>query len=252
MVDYINQIIAGDALTVMRDMPSDCISFILTAPPHFSPNSVSGKENCAHDFDIPSLTDGQATSSLFCVKCGAPRHPLGFEGDVREYVHSLCARFGEAFRLLKEDGICCVVLGDTRRAAGSMFGIPFRFAREMLNRTWVLKDVFMLQRGANSDLDHVFIFTKSDIAMGKWRQSPLKVFHGQTIVKGFGYGAFPPNLVARLLEIYCPRDGVVLDCFAGSCMVGLVSKQSGRNWVAIEINKNYCQIGTERIKKGIL
>ncbi|NQT32215.1 MAG: site-specific DNA-methyltransferase, partial [Candidatus Omnitrophica bacterium] len=191
-----------------------------------------------------------ATDSLFCVKCGTPRYLLGHEEHVDAYIQNLCGIFDEAFRLLKEDGVCCVTLGDTRAGSGSLFGIPFRFAEEMRKRKrkWVLKDVFMLQRRANSDMDHVFVFTKTDVPMGKWKHSPLKVFHGQTVVKGFGYGAFPANMVSRLLEIYCPKDGVVMDFFCGSGIVLRLAKDFGCSYVGIEINKEYAEIGRELLQ----
>lgn len=247
-MNYLNQIITGEAFATMKQIPPASISFIITAPPHFSAQPIPNDENCVHNFAVKSITGQPATGSLFCVKCGTPKYLLGFEEGAEKYVKNLCNIFDEAFRLLKDDGICCVTLGDTRAGSGSLFGVPFRFAEEMRRRKWVLKDMFMLQRKANSDMDHIFVFTKNDTPLGKWNQSPLKVYHGQETVKGFGYGAFPANMVSRLIEIYCPKDGVVMDFFCGSGMVLKIARDMKKQYVGIEVNASYAEMGRERVK----
>jgi site-specific DNA-methyltransferase (adenine-specific) len=37
---YINKIICGDSLTVMREMPSECLDLVVTSPPYNLKNST--------------------------------------------------------------------------------------------------------------------------------------------------------------------------------------------------------------------
>jgi len=41
--------------------------------------------------------------------------------------------------------------------------------------------------------------------------------------------------------------GIVLDPFAGTCTTGVVAKKLKRNWIMIELNKKYCEIGRQRL-----
>ncbi len=38
--DYIDKIICGDSLTVMREMPSECLDLVVTSPPYNLKNST--------------------------------------------------------------------------------------------------------------------------------------------------------------------------------------------------------------------
>jgi len=43
------------------------------------------------------------------------------------------------------------------------------------------------------------------------------------------------------------KAGIVLDPFAGSCTTAVVAKKHKRNWIMIEINPKYCEMGRQRL-----
>jgi len=43
------------------------------------------------------------------------------------------------------------------------------------------------------------------------------------------------------------KAGIVLDPFAGVCTTAVVAKKLKRNWIMIEINPQYCEIGRRRL-----
>ena len=49
-----------------------------------------------------------------------------------------------------------------------------------------------------------------------------------------------------------PKDGIVLDPFAGSGTTLKMAKQLGRNYIGIEISKEYCEIAEKRLKQETL
>ena len=65
-----------------------------------------------------------------CVRCGATWCKLGEEETSEEYIDHLIEVFVEAKRVLRDDGVMWVNLGDTYRN-GSALGIPWRFALRM-------------------------------------------------------------------------------------------------------------------------
>ena len=46
---------------------------------------------------------------------------------------------------------------------------------------------------------------------------------------------FPESLVDPFIRCFCPPDGIVLDCFAGSGTVAAVAKKTGRSSISIDI-----------------
>ena len=57
---------------------------------------------------------------------------------------------------------------------------------------------------------------------------------------------FPTKLVKQCLKCGCPKDGLVLDPFAGSGTTGMVAKQNGRDFVLIELSPDYVKICEQR------
>jgi len=64
--------------------------------------------------------------------------------------------------------------------------------------------------------------------------------------KGLHFAPFPRELVRRCLLIGCPKDGVVLDPFAGSGTVGEVAKKLGRKAILVDIVSDYVGLIKER------
>ena len=64
------------------------------------------------------------------------------------------------------------------------------------------------------------------------------------------FAVFPETLVEPLIKAGCPKDGVVLDPFAGSGTTGVVAKRLGRSSIMIEISPEYCKIIKERMNWG--
>lgn len=50
-----------------------------------------------------------------------------------------------------------------------------------------------------------------------------------------------------LVEHYCPENGTVLDCFTGVSPVGVACKNLNRNFIGIELDKEYYDIAMKRI-----
>ena len=62
------------------------------------------------------------------------------------------------------------------------------------------------------------------------------------------YAAYPEDLCKIPLIATCPKDGIVLDPFAGTGTTMLVAKQLGLKSVGLELSEEYIQIAAERCK----
>ena len=67
---------------------------------------------------------------------------------------------------------------------------------------------------------------------------------------GAHFAAFPPKLAETCILAGCPAGGIVLDPFFGSGTTGLVAVQTGRQYIGIDINGEYCRLADKRINGG--
>lgn len=58
---------------------------------------------------------------------------------------------------------------------------------------------------------------------------------------------FPDKIPYDFIQCFCPPDGVVLDPFGGCGSTAVAAKQLGRNYIVIDIAKEYCELAKERI-----
>lgn len=130
----------------------------------FSVN-LNDKKN---SYDRSSLAEG--IKSGFCLKCGAWKGTLGLEPNFELYIKHLCDIYDLVWQVLKPTGTNWVNMGDTYAGSGGAGGdynkgglregqlkykqnkprntpstcltmIPERFAIEMINRGWILRNI---------------------------------------------------------------------------------------------------------------
>ena len=155
MIDK-NKIYTGHALEILKSFDDKSINMCITSPPYWS------------------LRDYNTTPVKWNDDWNGE---LGAEPDFEQYINHLCDVFDEVKRVLKDDGTCWVNMGDTYggsclglsygvRTKGkksilkttdylpkvahsrgiyskSLLLIPFRFAIEMMNRGWTVRNVII-------------------------------------------------------------------------------------------------------------
>lgn len=138
--NWVDQIVHGDAGKVMSQLPDRSIHSIVTSPPYF----------LQRDYSIES-------------QIGAERTP-------EEYVEALRIVFGEARRILREDGTLWLNLGD-KYHNGSLLGMPWRVALALMDDGWILRsDIIWHKPNAmpssvknrpTTDHEYIFLLCKS-------------------------------------------------------------------------------------------
>ena len=151
--------------------------------------------------------------SNFCQKCGAWKGQLGLEPTFDLYIKHLCNIFDEVKRVLRKDGTCWINIGDTYWGGGqggndypgkqvvpssgyghkakgisysnkSLVMIPFRFAIEMVNRGWILRNTIIWHKPNcmpssvkdrfTVDFEYLFFFTKNKKYYFETQYEPIK------------------------------------------------------------------------------
>jgi len=65
---------------------------------------------------------------------------------------------------------------------------------------------------------------------------------------GAHFAVFPPDLIIPCILAGCPEGGLVLDPFCGAGTTGLVCANLNRQFIGIDLKKEYCDISIKRIK----
>jgi site-specific DNA-methyltransferase (adenine-specific) len=136
----LNTIYTGDALEVLQTLPDNSIDCVITSPPYWG----------LRDYNVA----GQ----------------LGQEDTPEAYIRALLVVFNEVYRVLHPGGTCFVNLGDTYTGNKSLLMTPYRFAWQMIEAGWVLRNIIVWhkpnQMPSNAkdrftvDFEPVFFFTK--------------------------------------------------------------------------------------------
>ena len=173
-----NKILQGDALSTLKTLPNESVDMVMTSPPYWA----------LRDYGV----EGQ----------------LGLESTFQEYINKLCDIFDEVKRVLKKEGTCWVNMGDTYNSGGNyrsqqdgqeegvishkhykntgfvktdkklqglkdkcLLQIPSRFAIEMTNRGWILRNELIWHKPNcmpssakdrfTVDFEKIFFFSKN-------------------------------------------------------------------------------------------
>lgn len=65
---------------------------------------------------------------------------------------------------------------------------------------------------------------------------------------GAHFAVFPPALIEPIIKAGCPKNGVVLDPFAGSGMALRAARKLGRKFIGIDINPEYVEMSLRRVR----
>lgn len=64
------------------------------------------------------------------------------------------------------------------------------------------------------------------------------------------FAVYPPELCETPIKAGCPKEGIVLDPFMGSGTTAEVAQRLGRNYLGIELNREYIKLAEKRLAKG--
>jgi len=193
----INEIITGHALEILKTLPEKSVNMCITSPPYWGLRDYKTKP--------VKWNDGWEGE-------------LGTEPNFNQYINHLCDIFDEVKRVLYNDGTCWVNIGDTYGGSSlnkpycvktkgetsflknvehlqktahtrgqyekCLLLIPFRFAIEMVNRGWVIRNVIIWQKTNatpssakdrfNADFEYLFFFSKNKKYYFKQQLEPIK------------------------------------------------------------------------------
>ncbi len=267
---YLNKIVCGDSLEVMRKIPSESIDLMVTSPPYA---------------DQRKKTYGGV-------------HP-------DKYVEWILPITAELKRVLKSDGSFILNIKE-KVVDGERHTYVLELILALKKQGWLWTDEYIWHKRNTTpgkwsnrfrdSWERCLHFTKQRkfkmfqdevmVPMGDWAEKRLqnlsendsKRFNSQS---GSGFGkdiskwvgrnmayptnvlhlasecsnrnhsaAFPESLPTWFVKLFSEVGDVVLDPFAGSGTTCVVAKNLDRHYVGIELKEDHCKIANERIEKA--
>jgi site-specific DNA-methyltransferase (adenine-specific) len=269
-LDYINQILLGDCLDVLREVPDNSIDLIVTSPPYADQRkNVYG----------------------------------GIHPD--KYVNWFLPRADEFFRVLNPKGSFVLNIKE-RVVNGERHTYVFELVIELRKHGWLWTEEYMWHKKNShpgkwpnrfrDNWEHLFHFTKSKdfkmfqnevmVPVGDWAETRLKylsetdkirdnshvgsgfgknvsnwvgrdmvypnnVLHMATECYNQGHSAtFPVALPEWFIKLFTEQGDLVLDPFNGSGTTCVAAKKLNRKWLGIDTSPDYVQLAIDRLKKN--
>ena len=220
MTDYLDRIICGDCLEVMRGLPTRSIDAVITDPP----------------YGINTKSDGAGKLSPW--------------GDLCNSAFWYSAWINECRRVLKDDGCLWTFLNwrsmVTFQKASCDIGWPIE-SLLVWDKEWIGPGGC---RGLRPSYELVALWGMDGFAIGdrgipdirraKWSSN-----------KPSGHPAEKPTpLISWIISISTPENATILDPFLGSGTTAVACVETGRHYIGIELEEKYCEIARRRVAEA--
>ncbi len=235
----IDKIICGDALEVMRRLPSKSIDVVITSPPYNLLNSTGNglKQN---------TRTGKWKNAA--IKNGYAAYDDNMPYD--DYVSWQKECVGEMCRLIKDDG--AVFYNNKNRVQGGLLenrgviveGLPLR---QII--TWKRAGSINFNAGYFlPTTEQIYLLCGREFRLSKGANKLTDVWEIKQEMKNPHPAPFPEALTDRIVSSV--EGQIILDPFSGSGTTGVSAKKFGRHFILIDQSEEYCRMAQARIDGG--
>jgi len=258
MEQYLNKIICGDCLEVMRGMPDKCVDLVVTSPPYDNIRDYKG-----YTFDF----EGIAQQLTRILKDGGVI--VWVVGDATVNGSETGTSFRQA---LYFKDVCGLNLHDTMIYNKNACAFPesnryyqsfeymFVFSNNFPRVVNLLKDRknkyegsggVSSERQANGTLKKTKVTKcpKYGVRFNIWE---IAQGYMKTTIDKEAYihsAMFPEKLAKDHIISWSDPGDIVLDPFSGSGTTAKMAKQTDRQFIGIELSPEYCKIAEKRLAK---
>lgn len=238
--NFINKIICGNSLEIMKKMPDASVDLVVTSPPYNLKNSTGN-----------GMKDGRGGKwSGAALVNGYLHHDDNMPHE--QYVEWQRASLNEMFRLIKDDG--AIFYNHKWRVQGGILqdrhdiisGFPLR---QII--IWKRKGGFNFNPGYFlPTFEVIYLIAKPKFKLAPKANSYGDVWEFTQEMKNAHPAPFPVALIERIIS--STNAELVLDPFSGSGTTAIVAMGLNRNFVGIELSPEYCKMAEERIAKNLI
>ncbi len=219
--DFINKVICGDCLEVMKDIPDGSVDLVLTDPPYFLPAThYQTRKRFSRNFS-----------------------------DLGILEHFIKDTFQEFNRITKDNGILYIFCDG--QSYPLFYYHLYPFCKSVRPLIWDKKTSI---NGYSWRHQHeIIIFAEMPNAKPIPSGSGDIIRYSAVKVNDRIHPAEKPlELLKELLEKSSKENYLILDPFLGSGTTAVAAKQLNRNFIGIEISEKYCEIARQRLRQEVL
>ncbi|WP_225042028.1 DNA-methyltransferase [Xanthomonas campestris] len=231
-----NQLLQGDALTILPTLEANSFDALITDPPYASGG-------------LTAAARARPPSTKYC-RDGGHADFVGDERDQLSHLKWMHLWLSECARVLK-DGAPVLLFTDWRQLplttdALQIAGFTWRGitvwdktegVRPQLGRFRNQAEYIVWGSKGNMPLDR-----RAPVLPGVIRESVRKADKHHLTGK-------PTELMRQLVRI-CESGGCLLDPFAGSGTTLVAAEMENYSWTGIELTEQYCAIASRRVKES--
>ena len=236
--DFINKIFCGDSLTVMRQMPDNCIGLAVTSPPYNLKNS-SGNGMSAN------TKSGKWAGNP--LQNGYSHYSDNIPND--EYADWQHDCLKEMYRLIKEDG--AIFYNHKWRVQNGLIQDRKDIIRDLPVRQiiiWRRKGGFNFNPGYFlPTYEVIYLITKPKFKLAPKANACGDIWEFTQEMKNKHPAPFPVALIERVIS--STKAEIILDPFMGSGTTAIAALRLKRKFIGIELSPYYCEMAQKRIEK---
>lgn len=243
---YTNKIVQADSLSVLKQLPDNCVDLVFTSPPY---NFGMGYDTHDDKTDWPKYFDMLWAIFDECIRVTkyGGRIIVNTQPLFSEYIpshHMISKGFIDRGLIWKAE---ILWEKNNRNCAYTAWGSWKSPSGPYFKYTWEFLEVF-----CKGSLKHEGDSKKIDITGNefktwvdaKWSIAP------ERNMKDYGHPAmFPVELAYRALKLFSYQDDVILDPFNGAGTTTFVANRTGRRYLGIDLSTEYCATAERRIQE---
>jgi len=243
-LSFTNKILQADSLSVLKQLPDNCVDLVFTSPPY---NFGMGYDTHDDKTDWPQYFDmlwAIFDECIRVVKHGG-RIIVNTQPLFSEYIpshHMISKGFIDRGLIWKAE---LLWEKNHRNCAYTAWGSWKSPSGPYFKYTWEFLEVFckgtLKHQGDSKKIDITGNEFKTWVD-AKWSIAP------ERNMKDYGHPAmFPVELAYRALKLFSYQDDVILDPFNGAGTTTLVAERTGRRYLGIDMSAEYCVTAERRI-----
>ncbi len=236
--EYLNKIICGDAIDVMKEIPDSSIDIVITSPPYNLKNSTGNgmKDGRGGKWKNAALVNGYSN----------------YDDNLphQEYVEWQRKCLTEMFRLIKDDG--AIFYNHKWRVQGGLLqdradivaGFP---VRQII--IWRRKGGINFNPGYFlPTYEVIYLIAKPNFKLAPKANAYGDVWEFKQEMKNGHPAPFPVALIDRIIS--STTGNIILDPFMGSGTTAIAAMGNDRQFVGIDVSPEYCEMAQKRIDKN--
>ena len=234
--DFTDKLISGDCLSIMKEMPNECLDLVVTSPPYNLKNSTGNgmKDGRGGKWKNAALINGYS------------HHDDNMPHD--EYAKWQRDCLTEMLRLLKPDGAIFynhkwrVQDGLLQDRQDIVAGFP---VRQII--IWKRKGGINFNPGYFlPTYEVIYLIAKHEFKLAPKANAYGDIWEFTQEMNNPHPAPFPVDLINRIISSTCAS--IVLDPFMGSGTTAIAALMNSRHYIGIEISPEYNVLAKNRIK----